>query len=93
MLLSRCLGVDLSSNHLDNLLTNNFIVQVEALEACNQLSRVGNMILGDFLRILLTIILEKVIKLFYFPQKSDGIDFSSTKQWWMGKLRFLTLSS
>jgi hypothetical protein len=73
---SRCLGVDLFSDHLNDLLTDNFIVQVESLETRNQLTGVGYVIFGDFLGIFFAVMYEQVLKLFNLFQQSDGIDLS-----------------
>ena len=61
MLLGRCLSIDFSPYHLNNLLSNNLIVQIETLKASNKLPGVRNMILRDLFRFFFTVMLEKVL--------------------------------
>lgn len=93
MLFCRGLGINLFSNHLDNLLTDNLVIQVESFQACNKLTRVGDLVFRYLLGILLTIMKEEVLKFLDLFQKSDGINFSGTKERWMSKLGLLALSS
>jgi hypothetical protein len=58
MLFSWCLRHDFLSNHLNNLLSNDIIVQIESLQASNQLARSSDLISDSNCSLIFSIMLE-----------------------------------
>lgn len=89
MLLRLGLNAHLAADHIDDLLTDDSVVQVKALKGGNQLARGGDLagLIGEGECVLFISIRHvEALELLNFLEKSNGLDLSGTQEGWMSKL-------
>ena len=79
MFFCRSLRHHFFSYHLDDLLSNDVIVKVKALQACNKLARCADLIFNSYCGLVFSIMLEEALQFLNFFEKSDGFYLSGSQ--------------